>query len=169
MGATAAAGHYDGEKHEATGGTGDAKGVEPTERALAGEYRPLLMRLDLLARRQAAHHQLSRAQTSMLSTLATHGELRMGDLARLENIRVPTASNLVTAIEATGLVERVRHDDDKRGVSVRLTPTGRAEVAEAVRARDAELAERLSGLDPEQRETLAEALPALHALLDQFD
>ena len=129
---------------------------------LATEFRPILLRLDLLVRRQNTQYALSRAQTSILYTLACHGRLRMSDLARLENVRVPTTSNSVTVVESMGYVERVRDHSDGRGVCVELTDLGRARI-------DQDFADHLSRLSPEHRETLSAAVPALNALLDAFD
>lgn len=137
--------------------------------ALATEFRPVLLRLDLLTRRQNTQYALSRAQTSILHTLACHDRLRMTDLARLENVRVPTTSNSVTVIEAMGYVQRVRDQSDGRGVCVELTDLGRARITQVLEARDTDFAERLARLAPEHRACLSAAIPALNALLDAFD
>lgn len=136
---------------------------------LATALRPVLMRLDLLVRRQNSQYALSRAQTSILNTLACHGTLRMSDLARLENVRVPTTSNSVTVIETMGYVERVPDTQDRRGVCVNLTDKGRTRIDQVLAARDHDLAIRISSLPPEHRAALTEAVPALTALLDTFD
>lgn len=145
--------------------------ISATERqqGLETEFRPILLRLDLLVRRQNTQYALSRAQTSMLYTLARYGRLRMTDLARLENVRVPTTSNSVTVIEAMGYVERVPAESDRRGVCVSLTDLGRARITQVLDARDRDFAEHLSRLSPEHRDTLSAAVPALNALLDAFD
>lgn len=142
---------------------------EDTSDRLAAEFRPILMRLDLVTRRQNTQYALSRAQTSILSTLAAHGDLRMSDLARLENVRVPTTSNSVSVIEAMGLVERVADPADRRGVTVRLTDAGRAQIDQVLAARNADLAQRIAAISPEHRGALEAAVPALDALLDAFD
>lgn len=136
---------------------------------LATKFRPILLRLDLLVRRQNTQYALSRAQTSILYTLACHGRLRMSDLARLENVRVPTTSNSVTVIEAMGYVEREPDACDRRGVCVTLTDLGRARIDQVLEARDQDFAEHLSRLSPEHLESLSAAIPALNALLDAFD
>lgn len=136
---------------------------------LATRLRPILLRLDLLVRRQNMQYSLTRAQTSILHTLACHGVLRMSDLARLENVRVPTTSNSVSVIEEMGLVERVPDETDRRGVSVRLTDLGRARIDQVLADRDRDLAERLNRLTPEHRDGLTTAIPALNALLDALD
>ena len=136
---------------------------------LAIEFRPILLRLDLLVRRQNTRYALSRAQTSILHTLACHGRLRMSDLARLENVRVPTTSNSVSVIEAMGYVAREPDEEDRRGVCVRLTDLGRSRIEQVLRDRDLDFAHRMTHLSPEHRELLAEAVPALNSLLDAFD
>lgn len=145
--------------------------ISTTERqqGLESAFRPILLRLDLLVRRQNTQYALSRAQTSILYTLACHGRLRMSDLARLENVRVPTTSNSVTVIESMGYVERVPAESDRRGVCVSLTDLGRARITQVLDARDRDFAEHLSRLSPEQRDTLSAAVQALNALLDAFD
>lgn len=136
---------------------------------LATALRPVLMRLDLLVRRQHAQYALSRAQTSILNTLACHGTLRMSDLARLENIRVPTTSNAVTVLEDMRYVERVSDTEDRRGVSVAITDLGLARIGEVLAARDSDMADRIRCLDPAHQDALTAAVPALTALLDSFD
>lgn len=136
---------------------------------LAEKFRPILLRLDLLARRQSTQYALSRAQTSILYTLACHGQLRMSDLARLENVRVPTTSNSVSVIEAMGYVDREPDPTDRRGVCVRLTDLGRARIEQVLADRDRDVAACMSRLSPEHRDRLWSAVPALTALLDAFD
>lgn len=139
------------------------------QHGLATEFRPILLRLDLLVRRQNTQYALSRAQTSILYTLACHGRLRMSDLARMENVRVPTTSNSVNVIENMGYVERKPDEADRRGVCVSLTDLGRARIDQVLEARDRDFADHLSRLTPEHRERLSDAIPALNALLDAFD
>lgn len=136
---------------------------------LATRFRPIMLRLDLLVRRQNTQYALSRAQTSILHTLACHGPLRMSDLARLENVRVPTTSNSVSVIEAMGYVERVPDESDRRGVCVRLTELGRECIEKVLQDRDRDFAGHLAALSPEHRDLLADAVPALTSLLDAFD
>lgn len=140
-----------------------------SEQDLATLFRPIMLRLDLLVRRQNSQYALSRAQTSILHTLACHGPLRMTELARLENVRVPTTSNSVSVIEAMGLVERVPDAADRRGVTVELTYSGRLLLEEVLRDRDRDFADQLGRLSSEHRALLTEAVPALVSLLDAFD
>ncbi len=147
----------------------DTAGPSASELGLATEFRPIMLRLDLLVRRQNTQYSLSRAQTSILHTLACHGPLRMSDLARLENVRVPTTSNSVSVIETMGLVERVPDATDRRGVTVQLTDLGRERIDRVLADRDRDFAAQLAQLSAEHRELLSAAVPALTSLLDAFD
>ncbi len=115
----------------------------------------------LRAVRGAGLHPL---QTSALATLADHGPVRLGDLARLEGVSPPTMSRGVAALEAADLVRRVPDPDDARSAWIELTETGIG----ALRTERAERAELLESgmarLDAGQREALCRAVPALEAL-----
>jgi DNA-binding MarR family transcriptional regulator len=103
-------------------------------------------------------------QTSALATLADHGRLRLGDLARLEGVSAPTMSRGVAALESAGLVHRVPDPADARSAWIELTGRG-TEALSAERADRAVLLEAGMGrLDEGQREALRRALPALEAL-----
>ena len=154
---------------ELPGGDADPTDSGEHDLDLATRFRPIMLRLDLLVRRHHTQYSLSRAQTSILHTLACHGPLRMTDLARLENVRVPTTSNSVSVIESMGFVERVPDAVDRRGVSVQLTELGRARIEQVLKDRDRDFADQLGRLSPEHRELLADAVPALTSLLDAFD
>lgn len=148
----------------------DLRSLDPgPDLGLATQFRPIMLRLDLLVRRQNTRYALSRAQTSILHTLASHGPLRMSDLARLENVRVPTTSNSVSVIESMGYVERLPDEADRRGVCVRLTDLGRDCIEKVLQDRDRDFAGHLATLSPEHRDRLADAVPALTSLLDAFD
>ncbi|MCD2262638.1 MarR family transcriptional regulator [Dietzia aurantiaca] len=159
------------------GADGETSAADPAPQAahdgpaleLATLFRPIMLRLDLLVRRQNTQYELSRAQTSILHTLANHGPLRMSYLARLENVRVPTTSNSVSVIESMGYVTRIPDEADRRGVSVALTDLGRDRIKQVLMDRDRDFAEQLSRLSPEHRAVLADAVPALTSLLDAFD
>ena len=136
---------------------------------IAHELRGLVMRLELLSRRNRTNFPLSHSQVSMLSTLAKHGSLRMSELAKYENVRVPTVSNAVSTLERLGLVSRVSTDHDRRVVNVALTPAGRRAVRESTRLREAYFAETLAELPNEKRADIYRAIPAVHDLLKRIE
>lgn len=136
---------------------------------IAQQLRTLVMRFELLSRRNRSTFPLSHSQLSMLSTLSKHGSLRMSELARYENVRVPTVSNAVSTLEGLGLVCRVSTDHDRRVVNVALTPAGRQAVKESTQQREAYFAETIAGLPEDKREELHRAIPAVHDLLQRIE
>jgi DNA-binding MarR family transcriptional regulator len=61
-----------------------------------------------------------------LVELGQDGPLRLNDLAHRMGVSAPTASRAVDALEALGLAARATDADDRRALSIGLTPQGRA-------------------------------------------
>lgn len=60
----------------------------------------------------------------LLFCLQVSGSLQTGELAKLLFLTAPTVSSVVNTLEARGWVRRERLPDDRRRVSVQLTPAG---------------------------------------------
>lgn len=71
------------------------------------------------------------AYPRLLGNLDTEGT-RIGALARKMGVTRQAAAQLAAEIEAAGFVERLPDPQDRRGVIVRFTETGRAALAAAV-------------------------------------
>ncbi len=61
------------------------------------------------------------------------GELEPRDIARLSGLSRAAVSSVLNTLERDGLVERFRESDDRRLVTVRLTPDGASRLVEAYR------------------------------------
>jgi DNA-binding MarR family transcriptional regulator len=101
---------------------------------------------------------------SALSVLVFGGPLTIGALAAAEQVRAPTMSRLVAAMEQEGWVRRVGDSADRRVVSVEATPAGRALLHTGRRRRVAALAGDVARLSTAERRVLLEALPLLGGL-----
>jgi DNA-binding MarR family transcriptional regulator len=66
----------------------------------------------------------------ILATLASKPGLSIGGLADITVSKQPTVTRLLDRMEAKGYVQRYPHDSDRRITMVRITPTGRAIVAD---------------------------------------
>src|SRR3954469_22521061 len=100
--------------------------------------------------RQEAGTDLSPSQTSALAAVERHGPLTPSELAARERIQRPTATRVLALLEESGLVDRAADPADRRSSLVSITPEGR-ELLDRLRTRkDAFLARRLDGLDPEE-------------------
>ncbi len=80
--------------------------------------------------------------------------LRMRDLSEMAGIAARTATTIVDSLERDGLVERVRHPQDRRAFLVRLTDEGLRCHREAEEIDRLALAEATAALDAEDREQL---------------
>ena len=66
------------------------------------------------------------AQVWMLAAIAATPDITVSRLSRALSIHVSTANNLLDKLAKRGLVERLRTDDDRRAVRLRITPAGQA-------------------------------------------
>jgi DNA-binding MarR family transcriptional regulator len=109
-------------------------------------------------------HELSRTAGSVLASLRDGGPQRITALAASEAVAQPTMTTLVGRLERDGLVRRESDPADARAVLVTLTPEGLMRLTRIREARAAAIEARLEELDPDEREALAAAMPALEKL-----
>lgn len=117
--------------------------------------------------RQLRYHTgagLTPSQHSALASVDVHGPLRLGRLAKLEQVTPPTITRIVDRLELDGLVTRTVEPTDRRHAQVEITDEGRRRMDESRHRRTAWLAERLSTLGLADRESLGTALAVLEAL-----
>lgn len=118
-----------------------------------------------MVRRLVPADGLSLTSLATLATLEQSGPTRVGALAEGEHLTQPAMTQLVSRLQARGLVERRPDPADGRVVLVALTDAGRQLVTDRRAARARALAERLARLRDAERAALAAALPALERLL----
>jgi DNA-binding MarR family transcriptional regulator len=95
--------------------------------------------------------QLTPPQAHTLMWLGEDGALTMGVLARRAGITEKTITGVVDRLETSGLLERVRSEEDRRAVTVRLTDKGRLVYADLHTHLRAGLDQVLGLLEPEDR------------------
>ena len=137
----------------------------PTETDVASRLRLVVFRLRRRLHRQAGG-DLTPSQASALASVARLGPLPLGELSQVENVRPPTLTKVVAALEEQGLV--VRHVDprDRRVSRVEMTARGSALMAENRVRSDAYLSARLASLSAEDRAALERAVGVLERLLE---
>lgn len=111
---------------------------------------------------------LSGPRASALSVVVFGGPITLGDLAAAEQVKPPTMTRLVTALEAHGLVKREGDAGDARLVRVRATPKG-IRLLHAGRARRiARLQAALQDLPEEDLATLGRATVLLGEVVKEL-
>jgi len=97
-------------------------------------------------RRNDAALGVGPAKLSALSVLVFGGPRSVGALARAEQVRLPTMSRLVAALERDGLATRVPDPNDGRSAIVHPTGVGRSVLRRGRERRIADLTQRLDAL-----------------------
>ena len=97
------------------------------------------------------------AQLSALSVLVFGAPRTLGELAAAEQVRPPTMTRVVQALEAGGLVRRAHDPRDGRIVRLHATAKGRRVMQRGRERRIANLATLLGRLDRAEIERVREA------------
>ncbi|MCD4536182.1 MarR family transcriptional regulator [Nocardioides sp. cx-169] len=136
-----------------------------TDAGLASELRLSVMRLRRrLATERHPDNELSMNTMSVLGALHRHGDLTVGELARIEMVQPPSMTRTVNFLVDGGFASRHPHETDGRQVLVALTERGRETLLADRARRDEWLATRLRTLTPDERAVLRSAAPILERL-----
>lgn len=133
----------------------------------APEVAALGQAVHRLARRlrKRADLPLTASQTSALTTVERHGELRLGELARLEQVGKSTMTKLVAKLEDADYLRRWVDPNDGRVSLVTLTGHGAAVLREARSRQQAYLLRQFEALDAADQSALLASVPPLEKLL----
>src|SRR5690242_19982271 len=105
-----------------------------TADVLADRLHSAAIHLLRRVRREADASGIPGPRLSALSVIVYRGPITLGELAAAEQVRPPTMTRVVGALEADGLVRRESDPADRRLVRLRATAAG-ARVLERGRAR----------------------------------
>jgi DNA-binding MarR family transcriptional regulator len=111
-------------------------------------------------------HECPGGSAGVLTLLGRHGEMRMSRLAELLSVDMSVTSRHVAHVAERGWIERLPDPVDKRSRILRLTPAGRAVLAELDRRSTRLMADRLSDWSDDE---IAELARLLARLRESFD
>ena len=100
-------------------------------------------------------------QLSALSVIVYGGPITLGALASAEQVRPPTMTRLIVAMEDGGLIERESDKADRRVVRIRATTKGKRILEEGRDRRIAVIGEALATLPDADVKSIAAALDAI--------
>lgn len=147
-----------------------ARGVEtptPAE-ALADRLHSSAIKLLRRLRAEDVYSGLTGPRASALSVIVFAGPVTPGQLAAAEQVRPPTMTRLVRALERDGLVRREPDVVDRRVVRLHATPRGEALLVEGRRRRVRKLAATLSRLPVAEHDELARATDILARVVQEL-
>ncbi len=132
-------------------------GKRATRPEVADHVHSAAIRLLRALRRQDDKWGLSAPRLSALSVVVFGGPITLGDLARAEQVRPPTMTKLVQALESARLVKRTPDRDDRRIMWIKATPSGKRLLLKGRAARVRALAFRLKSFSRQEVEALDDA------------
>ena len=131
---------------------------------LAEDLRSALKGLMRAMRRDAERQDsgLSLLQSMLLHSVGERPGIGVAELARMQQVRNPTMSAQVKALELAGLLARAAPDpQDRRRSGLQLTREGQARLDQMHAQRMDWLSQRVARLSPEQMRQLAAAIEPL--------
>jgi DNA-binding MarR family transcriptional regulator len=144
---------------------GDA-GTEPDSAVLEVADRLHSAAIHLLRRlrREDPATGIPSPQLSALSVIVFRGPLTLGALAAAEQVRPPSMTRIVRALEQAGLVERETDARDRRSVWIRPTALGETVLQQGRLRRVRALAVEIASLSNEERSALDRALAVIEKI-----
>jgi DNA-binding MarR family transcriptional regulator len=131
---------------------------------VASELRVVLGQL---VRRLRAEHRFSLAQGAVLGRLDRDGASSTSDLAAAERMRPQSMAQIVSELEADGLLSRRPDPGDGRRALIELTDRGLRTLESERRQREGWLIGAMAeGFSEEEQQALARAVPLLRRLAD---
>jgi DNA-binding MarR family transcriptional regulator len=110
---------------------------------------------------------LAPARLSALSVLVFGGAMSLNELARAEQVRPPTMSRIVDALESENLVRRTVNQQDRRAVVLEATERGTAILWLGRKRRVKFLAKHLSRLSEEERKKIDDAIKVIQKAMQR--
>jgi DNA-binding MarR family transcriptional regulator len=141
-----------------------ARQVADSTLDLADRLHSVAIHLLRRARREDAAMGLPPAQASVLSVLVFGGARTLSALADVEQVKAPTMTRIVDALERAGLAQRLPDADDRRKLSIAATAAGTRLMQQGRSRRVKALAQLLADLDRDERATLNAAIALLARL-----
>ena len=108
---------------------------------------------------------LNAPRLSALSVIVFAGPVTLSDLAAAEQVRPPTMTRIVNALEEQGLVLKKQNANDARSTLLSATSAGKKLLIEGRARRVNALAKQIDKLNAQQRNTLQQASEILKEVI----
>ncbi|HEY7405833.1 MAG TPA: MarR family transcriptional regulator [Candidatus Angelobacter sp.] len=132
---------------------------------LADRLHSTAIHLLRLVRAQDAATGVGPARLSALSVIVFGGPVSLNDLARAEQVRPPTMSRIVDALEREGLARRRTNQQDRRAVVIEATQKGAQILKQGRQRRVKYLAGYLRRLSAAEQKQIENAVQAIQKAL----
>lgn len=130
--------------------------------------RQAISRLGRELNTTATDEGLTPTQASTLNVISRRGPISLSELARVERLNPTMLSRVIAKLDGLGLIARTPHPEDQRSAVVEVTEHGQATAGRIRDNRTKEVAQAAAALDAERQRLIADAVPALEALVEQL-
>ena len=94
-------------------------------RELLVSMRKIIQAIDIHSRTLNKKFGLTGPQLIILQEIANQGQISVTPLSKITSLSQATVTDITKRLVAKGLVERKKREDDRRAVSLSLTPAGK--------------------------------------------
>ncbi len=106
-------------------------------------------------------------QFTALQWLISDGQMTIGELSQKMSLACSTITDLIDRMEKNNLVLRIKDDQDKRVVRLKVQPIGYDLVQKVLEKRRIYLSEKLKGFNEKDKQFLSDSLIALHEAMEK--
>ncbi len=145
-----------------------ARRISPEAEEIADRIHSAAIHLLRKLRREDAASGLNAPRLSALSVAVFAGPLTLGELAAAEQVRPPTMTRIVDALQAQGLIARGKSASDGRIVRIAATPAGRKLLLAGRRRRVGALSRQVAALSAKQRAVLSNGIEVLKRVVSKI-
>lgn len=139
----------------------------PDPEALAELLHSTAIHLLRSVRRVDESSSLTASRLSALSVVVFNGPTTLGDLAEAEQVRPPTMTRIVNALEECGLVTKAQDRGDGRAIRIAATTKGKRVLIQGRARRVQFLTAQIRHLEEVEQRNLSAALVLIQKLIDQ--
>jgi len=137
----------------------------PDSEMIADRLHSLAIHLLRKLRREDESGGLNAARLSALSVIVFGGPITLGDLAAAEQVRPPTMTRMVNALEREGLVVKKQNVEDGRSLYLSATAAGRRLLMQGRARRVRTLTRQIASLSVEDQTVLRQAATVLERVV----
>jgi DNA-binding MarR family transcriptional regulator len=141
--------------------------THPAPETLAELLHSTAIRLLRTVRRVDESIGLTAPRLSALSVIVFTGSITLGKLAEAEQVRPPTMTRIVKALEQQELVVKEQDPGDGRVIRIAATAKGKRVLIQGRARRVQFLTEQIRRLDKVEQENLSAALITIQELIDR--
>lgn len=139
--------------------------ISQSSQKVAEQLHSAAIHLLRILRKEDESGGLNAPRLSALSVIVFGGSVTLRDLAAAEQVRPPTMTRIVNALEQQRLVTRRKNEEDGRSVYISATTAGKRLLLEGRNRRIRSLVHQIDALTRTEKSVLEEAIGVLRKVL----